>query len=115
MSWLTSSIFALSARTSSANAATKRAVTCSPATVVCWRSAACHAVRAKTAALRALVRAAKGRWRVEHDYRELKQALGLAHFEGRTWPGWHHHVVLVSIAHAFVTTERLAPKAGTPG
>jgi SRSO17 transposase len=54
-----------------------------------------------------LVQLAKLRWRVEHDYRELKDALGLDHFEGRSWPGWQHHVTLVSIAHGFVTTERL--------
>jgi len=58
-----------------------------------------------------LVGLAKLRWRVEHDYRELKDALGLDHFEGRSWPGWHHHVSLVSVAHAFVTLERLDPKA----
>ena len=61
-----------------------------------------------------LVRLAKLRWRVEHDYRELKDALGLDHFEGRSWPGWHHHVSLVSIAHAFVTLQRLDPKAAAP-
>jgi SRSO17 transposase len=54
-----------------------------------------------------LVELAKLRWRVEHDYRELKDALGLDHFEGRSWPGWQHHVTLVSIAHGFLTTERL--------
>jgi SRSO17 transposase len=57
-----------------------------------------------------LVRLAKLRWRVEHDYRELKDALGLDHFEGRSFKGWHHHVTLVSAAHAFVTLERLDPK-----
>jgi SRSO17 transposase len=62
-------------------------------------------------ALERLVHLAKLRWRVEHDYRELKDALGLDHFEGRSWPGWHHHVTLVSVAHAFVTLERLNPKA----
>jgi SRSO17 transposase len=60
--------------------------------------------------LERLVGLAKLRWRVEHDYRELKDALGLDHFEGRSWPGWHHHVTLVSVAHAFVTLERLNPK-----
>jgi SRSO17 transposase len=60
--------------------------------------------------LHQLVRLAKLRWRVEHDYRELKDALGLDHFEGRSWQGWHHHVTLVSVAHAFVTLERLDPK-----
>jgi SRSO17 transposase len=57
-----------------------------------------------------LVGLAKLRWRVEHDYRELKDALGLDHFEGRSFKGWHHHVTLVSVAHAFVTLERLDPK-----
>jgi SRSO17 transposase len=56
--------------------------------------------------LRELVRLAKLRWRVEHDYRELKDALGLDHFEGRTYRGWNHHVTLVSVAHAFLTLER---------
>lgn len=43
-------------------------------------------------------------------------ALGLAHFEGRTWNGWHHHVTLVSAAHAFCTLRRLAraPKETAP-
>ncbi|MFF3057181.1 IS701 family transposase [Streptomyces sp. NPDC057909] len=58
--------------------------------------------------LATLMRLAKLRWRIEHDYREMKQALGLAHFEGRTWNGWHHHVTLVSAAHAFCTLRRLA-------
>ncbi|MGW2262836.1 IS701 family transposase [Streptomyces sp. NPDC001780] len=66
--------------------------------------------------LATLVRLAKLRWRVEHDYREMKQALGLAHFEGRTWSGWHHHVTLVSAAHAFCTLQRLTrnPKDPAP-
>ncbi|GAA4195097.1 hypothetical protein GCM10022219_19580 [Microbacterium oryzae] len=60
-----------------------------------------------------LVRLGKIRWRIEHDYRELKHGLGLNHFEGRTWPGWHHHVALVTAAHLFITTQRLTadPKA----
>jgi len=53
-----------------------------------------------------LVRLARSRWRVEQDYRELKGALGLDHFEGRGWVGWHHHVTLVSVAHGFLTLER---------
>ena len=56
--------------------------------------------------LKDLVRLAKLRWRIEHDYRELKDALGLDHFEGRTYPGWNHHVTLVAVAHAFLTLER---------
>jgi SRSO17 transposase len=54
-----------------------------------------------------LVGLARLRWRVEQDYRELKGALGLDHFEGRGWVGWHHHVTMVSVAHGFLTLERL--------
>jgi SRSO17 transposase len=54
-----------------------------------------------------LVRLGKLRWRIEQDYRELKGALGLDHFEGRSFPGWHHHVTLVAVAHGFLTLERL--------
>jgi SRSO17 transposase len=61
-----------------------------------------------------LVRAAKQRWRIEHDYRELKTGLGLAHYEGRKWSGWHHHVTLVAAAHGFLTLQRLNPKAAVP-
>jgi SRSO17 transposase len=53
-----------------------------------------------------LVRLGKMRWRIEHDYRELKDALGLDHFEGRSWRGFNHHITLVSVAHAFLTLER---------
>jgi SRSO17 transposase len=61
-----------------------------------------------------LVRLAKLRWRIEHDYRELKDGLGLDHFEGRSFAGWHHHVTLVSVAHAFLTLQRLDPKPAAP-
>jgi SRSO17 transposase len=57
-------------------------------------------------ALTDLVRLGKLRWRIEQDYRELKDALGLDHYEGRTYPGWNHHVTLVTVAHAFLTLER---------
>ncbi|MGH4036173.1 IS701 family transposase [Actinomycetota bacterium Odt1-20B] len=57
-----------------------------------------------------LVRLAKTRWRIEHDYRELKTALGLDHFEGRSWEGWHRHVTLVTAAHLFLTERRTDPK-----
>jgi len=70
-------------------------------------------LRAETP-LKRLVGLAKLRWRIEHDYRELKDALGLDHFEGRSYPGWHHHVTLVSLAHGFLTLERLNPKALAP-
>src|SRR5688572_8796517 len=61
-----------------------------------------------------LVRLAKIRWRIEHDYRELKTGLGLDHFEGRTWHGWHRHVTLVTAAQLFITTLRTSPKAAAP-
>ena len=61
-----------------------------------------------------LIRTAKIRWRIEHDYRELKTGLGLDHFEGRSWTGWHRHVTLVTAAHLFITTLRLDPKAAAP-
>jgi hypothetical protein len=53
----------------------------------------------------------KIRWRIEHDYRELKHGLGLDHFEGRSWNGWHHHATLVTATHVFHTEQRRAPKA----
>jgi SRSO17 transposase len=61
-----------------------------------------------------LIRYAKIRWRIEHDYRELKTGLGLDHFEGRSFTGWHRHVTLVTAAHLFITTLRLDPKAAAP-
>jgi SRSO17 transposase len=63
-------------------------------------------LRGEPLGLRRLVRLAKGRWRIEQDSRELKDALGLHHFEGRSWTGWHHHVTLVSMAYAFLVLER---------
>jgi SRSO17 transposase len=62
-----------------------------------------------------LVRLAKIRWRVEHDYRELKTGLGLDHFEGRSFTGWHRHVTLAVLAQAFCTMLRADPKAHAPG
>jgi SRSO17 transposase len=61
-----------------------------------------------------LVRLAKIRWRIEHDYRELKTGLGLDHFEGRTFTGWHRHVTLVAAAQLFITELRTSPKAAAP-
>jgi SRSO17 transposase len=59
-----------------------------------------------------LVRLAKMRWRIEHDYRELKTGLGLDHYEGRTWAGWHRHVTLAATAQLFLTKLRKEnPKA----
>jgi SRSO17 transposase len=53
-----------------------------------------------------LVYLAKIRWRIERDYQEMKSELGLDHFEGRTWQGFHHHAALVAAAHAFLTLHR---------
>jgi SRSO17 transposase len=64
--------------------------------------------------LRTLVRLAKIRWRVEHDYRELKTGLGIDHFEGRSFVGWHRHVTLTVLAQAFATLLRLDPKVDAP-
>lgn len=54
-----------------------------------------------------LVRLAKMRWRIEHDYRELKYGLGLDHFEGRSYQGFHRHLTLVTAAQLFITKLRL--------
>jgi SRSO17 transposase len=62
-----------------------------------------------------LTRLAKIRWRIEHDYRELKTGLGLTHFEGRSFTGWHRHVTLAILAQAFCTMIRAGPKAPAPG
>jgi SRSO17 transposase len=62
--------------------------------------------------LKRLVTAAKSRWWIEHSYRELKDELGLDHFEGRSWRGWHHHVVLVLLAYAFLQHLRRHRKKG---
>jgi SRSO17 transposase len=61
-----------------------------------------------------LARLARLRWTIELDYRQLKGELGLDHYEGRSWAGWHHHTALVTCAHAFLTEERLHPKALRP-
>lgn len=53
-----------------------------------------------------LVYLAKIRWRIERDYQEMKSQLGLDHFEGRSWRGFHHHAACVAAAHAFLTIER---------
>jgi SRSO17 transposase len=59
---------------------------------------------------RGLVRKAKGRFRIEQDYEEMKGEVGLDHFEGRSWQGWHHHVTLVTLAYAFLMLERMGTK-----
>jgi len=55
-----------------------------------------------------LVGAAKLRWRIERDYLELKQEIGLGHFEGRGWRGFHHHATLCIAAYGFLVSERAA-------
>ncbi|MDP2707347.1 MAG: IS701 family transposase [Burkholderiales bacterium] len=54
-----------------------------------------------------LVATVKMRWRIERDYLELKQELGLGHYEGRNWRGFHHHASLCIAAYAFLMIERL--------
>jgi len=66
----------------------------------------------ETATLRDLVRLARSRWPIEQQYRELKDELGFDHFEGRTYRGWTHHVVLTAIAFTFLQIERQRDPAG---
>src|SRR4051794_27690797 len=75
----------------------------------------------EAATLEELVAAAKLRWRIERDFEELKQELGLGHFEGRGWRGFHHHASLCVAAYAFLVAERCRfsppgwrPRPGTP-
>ena len=62
----------------------------------------------KAWSLKQLVNRAKLRWRVERDYQELKQELGLGHYEGRGWRGFHHHATLCLAAYGFLAAERAA-------
>jgi SRSO17 transposase len=62
-----------------------------------------------------IVRIFKERWRTERMYEDLKGELGLDHFEGRSFTGWHHHVSVVLCCYAFVVSERVSafpPSAG---
>jgi SRSO17 transposase len=74
-----------------------------------------------TATLEELVATAKLRWRIERDFEELKQELGLGHFEGRGWRGFHHHASLCIAAYGFLVAERCRfspgwrPPLGLPG
>lgn len=56
--------------------------------------------------LKSLVKMAKHRWIIERDYEELKQELGLGHYEGRSWRGFHHHATLCIAAYGFLMAER---------
>ena len=60
----------------------------------------------KKMSFRAFVDLAKMRWRIERDYQELKQEIGLGHYEGRGWPGFHHHGTLCIAAYGFLISER---------
>jgi SRSO17 transposase len=60
----------------------------------------------ETMAFAGLVDLAKLRWRIERDYQELKQEIGLGHFEGRGWRGFHHHATLCIAAYGFLISER---------
>ena len=59
------------------------------------------------ASLLSLVRLAKIRWWIEQGYQQLKDELGLDHYEGRSWQGWHHHVTMTMLAFGFLTLENL--------
>jgi len=60
----------------------------------------------RSIAFRDLVDAAKLRWRIERDYQDLKQEVGLGHFEGRGWLGFHHHATMCIAAYGFLISER---------
>jgi SRSO17 transposase len=60
----------------------------------------------KNISFHALVDLAKMRWRIERDYQELKQEIGLGHYEGRSWPGFHHHGTLCIAAYGFLISEQ---------
>ncbi len=55
-----------------------------------------------------MVYVTKMRWRIERDYRELKQEFGLGHYEGRNWRGLHHHATLCIAAYVFLLRQRLS-------
>ena len=65
-----------------------------------------------TASLSRLVRLVHHRWASEQHYQDLKTELGLGHFEGRSCPGWQHHMVISAVAYAFIQRERMQPHAG---
>jgi SRSO17 transposase len=64
----------------------------------------------KNTSFRQLVGNAMGRWMIERDYEELKSELGLSHYEGRNWRGFHHHATLCIAAYGFLMLERLRGK-----
>lgn len=69
----------------------------------------------KTIAFDRMVDLAKLRWRIERDYQELKQEVGLGHYEGRGWRGFHHHITLSIAAYGFLVSEKeTIPPSGPP-
>ena len=66
-------------------------------------------------AFRDLVDAAKLRWRIERDYQELKQEVGLGHYEGRGWRGFHHQATMCIAAYGFLISERETIPPSGPG
>jgi SRSO17 transposase len=75
------------------------------------------AVLPRKTSYRHLIRTIKERWRTERVYEDLKGELGLDHFEGRRFPGWHHHVSVALCCYAFIIAERarrFSPSAGRP-
>lgn len=66
----------------------------------------------KSATLKHLVYTAKMRWHIERDYQELKDELGLNHYEGRNWRGFHHHATLCIAAYAYLVAERVQQTNG---
>ena len=69
----------------------------------------------KRTSLRRLVDIAKMRWRIERDYQDLKQEIGLGHYEGRGWIGFHHHGTLCIAAYGFLVSERETIPPSGPG
>ena len=60
-----------------------------------------------SSSLQELVSTAKKRWHIERDYQELKDEIGLNHYEGRNWRGFHHHATLCIASYAFLVGQRL--------
>ena len=65
-----------------------------------------------SASLTQIVRLSHHRWAIEQHYQESKTELGLDHFEGRSYPGWQHHMVISAVAYAFLQTERMRRRLG---
>jgi SRSO17 transposase len=65
--------------------------------------------------IRTAVRVWKQRWRVEQGHQQMKEELGLDHFEGRSWRGFHHHAAMVLLAYGFLLLEQTRPRAEPVG